>query len=78
MRITLFEPHFEGAQIGPQTLGGAEAEEEIEDDTSGSVLGTAIGLVMLAGLVVAAVYALRQNGADVPVDLDETDLPPVQ
>ncbi len=44
-KITLFEPHFDGAQIGPAALGidpsSEEQAGEAETETSGSGIGAA-------------------------------------
>lgn len=80
MKITLFEPHFEGAQIGPQSLGSDSdtPEETSEESESGSRIGPLLGVLMIVGLVIGAGYALRQNREDLPMDMDKSDLKPLQ
>lgn len=50
LRITILEPHFEGAQLGPASLGGDSDEEPAPSGRGG-------GRMLLAGLLLLGVVA---------------------
>ncbi len=77
-KITILEPHFDGAQFGPASLGEAEPDEEEEVEAEGGSRArplVAIGVLVLG--VLAAVAARRRLGG---VDTEEVSLsaPPVE
>jgi len=79
-KITIFEPHFDGAQFGP-TIGAehdepVEATEEMAEEESPSSGGSRRRL-LLAGLffvVIAAAIALRQKmNGDMDIEISEIE-----
>ncbi len=55
-RITILEPHFDGAQFGPRSIGNGTAESS--ERNAGSRGRMIIGIVLL--LLVIAVLAARR------------------
>jgi hypothetical protein len=43
-KITLFEPHFDGAQFGPETIGTEDSSETGEPVDSDSTASSSMGL----------------------------------
>lgn len=72
-RITIFEPHIEGAQFGPSFSSETDADEA--DATGGTAASSPVGrIVAIVILGLVAVYAYRAitgNGGD---EADETAL----
>lgn len=60
-KITLFEPHFDGATIGPSVLGSPSESDRVETDESSTV--SPFKLVMLSILVSIVVAALAKKFA---------------
>ena len=63
-RITLFEPHLEGSQFGPQTEEPVEESTEEAEEASG---GFPLGMVFLAlvvSLVVTTLVMRRSSESD--------------
>ncbi|WP_436935893.1 hypothetical protein [Halovenus marina] len=72
VKITIFEPHFEGAQIGPASIGGEtddEREQDGESDESGGsksrfvmlLQGATVFVVMFVGLWVLLSRLLSED-----------------
>lgn len=88
-KITIFEPHFDGAQFGPASLPGddAAAESPVRDagvasdsETSGRSVGRRLFLVgaLAAGLFLGLRAVRRQMGRETePVEIEkqESDAP---
>jgi hypothetical protein len=56
VKITIFEPHFEGAQIGPASIGTeADEEREQEDDSEESAGSKSRFVTLLQGATVFVV-----------------------
>ena len=75
-KITLFEPHLEGAQFGTKFVDEAQDEasgenEDVDSSSSGgSNLARVLGLVV-GSLVLLAVYRrIRSGESDVAVDAE--------
>lgn len=65
LRITILEPHFEGAQLGPTSLGRDSDEEETTSGRGGGRMLLA-GLLLLLGMVVGAarMRSMRSTGTE--------------
>jgi hypothetical protein len=87
-KITLFEPHFDGAQFGPSVMGGADDDteeaaestdievsgDEAEATSGGSRLRRVFTFVVVAGVATAVGrLAFRRFGADESDVLDVED-----
>ena len=78
LKITLLEPHLEGAQIGPQSLSGIEEAAEPDDDQntapeSTSNLRRVIGLIAVSSLLVAGYRVLRSRNVNISEKIGSKD-----
>lgn len=85
-KITIFEPHFDGAQFGPASVGNDHPEEttvEEAEETRGrsrgrTILGLGfVSLALLAGVVAAR--RIRSGTADTEsVEIEHTPEVPAE
>ena len=63
LKITLIEPHLEGAQFGPKSLNGRDQESAEEDNRasteSGLNLRRVIGVIAVSSLLMAGHRIIR-------------------
>lgn len=74
-KITIFEPHFDGAQFGPSSIGESDVDMDSSDETVVASSGWGVPWrKLLAGTVLAGLvlgmFAMRrfQKGRDSAVD----------
>jgi hypothetical protein len=84
-KITVFEPHFDGAQFGPASLPGTEAgvqsaapdaEMPSESEASGRSVGRPLVLIaaIVAGLFLGLRAVRRRMASETePVEIDEQE-----
>lgn len=84
-KITIFEPHFDGAQFGPASLPGDDPAVEsavpdagvnTESETSGSSVGRPLLLIgaMAAGLFLGLRVVRRRMASESdPVEIEERE-----
>lgn len=84
-KITIFEPHLEGVQIGPTTLpdgfGSEESSEQIDDpetteSTSGSWGRRIVGMIVIGSFVAYLAYRWSSMGDTTPSDIHVEETPP--
>ena len=84
-KITIFEPHFDGAQFGPtsivgdesspETTGSATADPDVEGSRRGSRLLAMVALGGLATVLFVGVMALRRRrSTDSMQDVEAVDV----
>lgn len=84
-KITLFEPHFDGAHIGP-VVGGddspgtnpeATGVESDGDETSSGGIRRIFGILALALVLVGVAYVIRQRASHGSDEFETTEAEPI-
>ena len=84
LKITLIEPHLEGAQFGPRSLnGGAQesAEEDIPQEPSPEATSNVrrvLGLLAVSTLLWAGYRVIRSRTEDTPDEVSSSRRPRIK
>ena len=83
VKITLLEPHLEGAQVGPRSINEGD-QAVVEDDNDGSSpksrsnLRRVIGLMAVSTMLLAAYRVIRSRTVEISDEVASSDKPRIK
>lgn len=83
LKITLIEPHLEGAQFGPQALNGGEQESAEQDNQASSAESRSnfrrvIGVIAVSALLLAGYRIIRSRNDISSVEVGSHEIPRIE
>lgn len=75
-RITIFEPHFEGVQIGPELLGSGKSTQSPSQETNsasgGRSLSRRVATLLIVSFVMFVGYRALGRAREEPISFVES------